>query len=592
MSSVNFSDSLVLSFKFWQPAVSKGGPDETSLMLRTMMAGLAAFGALLYRVSRRDPAAAFFIFPGTYGVMMLGAACYQFEKWRAVKETYRIALTAMGTDAAVEISLIEQMKDNPNLLRAYLADPKCDKEKLNTVLERLLQNPYSSLFRKTGEEKVFELLVDHGIFQTKHFQRLSKSHENCGEWITYALNHGKFSAFTESEAFDLWVYAASHKWLAPTLLEKKIDINAQNGKGETPLAQVIREKKLKAVCCLLRHGAAIPESINGRATREYLKEEPALLAALDQAANPPSTLKDVSGFFLFQQPMVIDQSCNAFEVRLIPLITRAYVAATTALLALAAINPRMKPLLPLSACVLLPTAYIFSAWQRGQAKLNEIAKTEFATRFPMHGTTKYIAANKALLDQIPEKELNKLDDEGQTLWDTLCYKDLFSREATPDMLQNFETLVDKVFTPLPDKFPYLIQAIKSGQTAYIKRLLEKVNAEDFSPEQDYQCFHEAQNPATISLLKQAGFYINAENEEGYTPLYSQLSSFSFEGAALVQAFLVNGAVLDRAHKMTYQWKDEEGQTQTKTTTVAELIAKTSRDNKYVIEQWEKKQASK
>lgn len=589
MSSVNFSDSLALSFTFWKPAVNKGKTDEASIILRTVTVGLAIFGALLHRVSRRDPAAALFIIPGTYGVMLLTSGYHQFEKWRAARETNRLALEAMGSNAAIEIRLLEQMQDHPTFLSAYLADPKCDKAKLDTVLDGCIRN-LQNRFSAKQETTVFKLLVNHGVFQPKHFQKLIEL--RCDEnLIAYALTHGKFSALTEEEAFQLWVYTASIKSLAPALIDKKIDINAKNGKGETPLAWAIKEKNLKAVCCLLRHGAAIPESIDNVPTRELLKEEPNFLAALDQAANPLSSLKDTaSGFVLFDPAIRIYQRHNTFELSLFPLIARAYAAGIAGMLSLAAINPRGNPLLPISACLLLPAAYVFSSWQKGQAKLNEIAKTEFATRFPFHGTTTYLAKDKAEFAKIPDKELNKLDDEGKTLWSSLCSPmGIFFVKATQEEQQNFAVLVEKVFVPLPNKFPYFMDAIKSGQTAFIKILLEKVKAEIFTPEQHYQCFLEAQNPATIRLLKEAGFNINAKNSEGYTPLYRHLSLFSFAGVDLVQAFLDNGAALDKTHEITLQGKDEEGQPKTTSITVALLIAKTSRDKKYVIDAWEKKQ---
>ncbi len=575
MSSI--TNSIPLPLAFWKPAVKQGQVDQISILARTGLVAAVAFSALIRALSRPNPAAALLIYPGVYGVFGLSWLVMSFEDWRARREIYRIAVEFLvkpasdpSYDAASALKLLQSMAENPAALKAYLNHPKTRAEDLDRILEHLLK--YPSAYKEKEKLESFQLLVDHAVFKAKHFEKLVNK-SNAFNYILYALTKGKFelSEFTPKQQFLLWTSACQEKTLAPLLKKRGIGIDSTNEKGITPLAFAIEQKDINAVCLLLKYGAATPETIKIKekevATREYLKDSPLLLAALDQASRPSTPFvcaENDPHTFSLKPPISISHRFNTFEVSHFPIVFQTYIATSAAII-LGALTVVKHPIMYFAALGFSSLCGYQFQKQRAADKLNEIALKEFATNYPFHGATKYISGNKTVFEQI--SDLNKLDDEGMTLWSTLCE----SKDLNEDQLSNFKRLADKIFAE--QKFPYFIQAIRSKKPPFVEYLLEKVK--DFSEKQQFECWMELKDRNTLALLKKGGFNINVQDEQGYTPLYRLLKS-PFPGQDIIQGLLANGAALNRDHVV-------EGKT------VAELIDKSSNGVQFIISSWEKKQ---
>lgn len=568
---------------FWRPALTQDAAsyfayyssyDEVSMFIRS---AIITAGTFFVGVNRRSPGISIFLAP------LIGRAYFFFEQWRATTALNQLAIDLFMKNDPVPQRVIHYLSQNPLAVSYLLTQPNVDLNKISessseTLLERALREistPSRYLKEKSQEAlSTCKLLIDKGADVTKNF--FLQAIEHCPALVIYVLEKDKIKVedFTNVEQFNCWIHVKDNH-VAELLTKKGFNINIDN-EGTTPLLHAAKSDKIKLMCLLINNKASLPACII---------EKPKTSAILTQARkyqeNKPSVLTD-SGrepFALWRPAIWIDQKLNVFQVdggnimqHIFFVSGMAYTLFCYIAISLKFMVKHALPPVFLAVGAIAWLSYKY-AWSKATSALNDLAMQEFQTMLPKALVTKHISQNESAMDQLLANgaDLNKMNNEGETLWDLACESSRFEFFGPPfsTKFSIFKKLADRLFNtdlPIDKKHAYFLGAVKSGYSKYVEYLLEtgKINFQELTETQQVECWASLRDRETVALFLKYGCNVNAVNDKGFTPLLQILSLHSFSYTSdpeftkhyLTKTLIGAGANLDVTVEVEQKNKDD------------------------------------
>ena len=442
----------------------------------------------------------------------------KFEQYRAVQALNQVAVDIFMKNKIVPHKVMSYLAGSSSAVRQLCQQPnlnlnKIDSETGSTLLEMV-------------KEVVMQEIEKHGPLKLGDLLKVFVKKSGTDNAI-FLLKQGKIKpdSLTEQQLIDCLDEISD-----PKLLEAMQEHGFKLDKGEA-LLQAILKKKWDCIPVYLKAGAKIPDNntpLKDKKTTfgEYLESHPLVKKRLEQLSKDPAAGNNNFSTHIFAIWKPAIEGERKLRVRDECVVLRTLIIAEAIFVA------GMIAFSPVGILSALPAAWLYYKWEwsRASACLNQIALQELKSGLPTERSLKYVALSNdvSLLDRL-EGELTKFDENEHDLYHYCCSANLrwlLTRSEKQDpaaRLAIFKKAADASFAQkltVEQKHAYLMEAIQSGQSDFVEYLFAtgKVQAKEFSPLQQFECFTRIVDSKSVALLVRNGFNIESQNEKGQSPL--------------------------------------------------------------------------